>query len=348
MKIFIRSLKVFFINFIILIFFISILEIIFGYWFKDNNFGIYMRAERNRINTISVNHHKNNEEINFTYKRNFYGFIGDEFNPQNVKIVFEGGSTGVEMWKPQEASIVGILNNLFLKNNIEKKIYNASVNGKSIRGYNYDFKNWFSKIPDFNPEYVIFYLGINDRKFPDDEQHRFYDEQYSLIQSKKIRDYIKNNSFILEKIKMIKNKYFIKNYDLYDMSKKNLYVDFNYIDIDKAKKKHSKILSDDEKKYLSLLKIRLDGLNQIIKKNDFIPIFITQIKFDGLSDRRLFLANKEIKKFVKSNNYKIIPLDELIDNVGVDDFFDEVHTTISGSKKIANTIYKHLVNIIVK
>ena len=29
---------------------------------------------------------------------------------------------------------------------------------------------------------------------------------------------------------MIKNKYFIKNYDLYDMSKKNLYVDFNYIE----------------------------------------------------------------------------------------------------------------------
>jgi hypothetical protein len=46
----------------------------------------------------------------------------------------------------------------------------------------------------------------------------------------------------------------------------------------------------------------------------------------------LFIANKEIKKFVKSNNYKIIPLDELIDNIGLNDFFDEVHTKISGSE----------------
>ena len=348
MKIFLKFFKLFYINFIILFFLVIILESIFGYWFKHNNFGIYMRAERNRINTISVNHHKNNEEIKFIYRRNFYGFIGDEFNPKNVKIVFEGGSTGVEMWKPEQTSIVGVLNNLFLKNNIEKKIYNASVNGKSIRGYNHDFKNWFPKIADFNPEYVIFYLGVNDRKFPEDEEHRFYDEQHSLLKLKKIRDYVKNNSFILEKIKKIKNKYFIKNYDLYDMDKKDLYVDFNYIDFNKAKKKHSPILSADEKKYISLLKIRLENLNKSIKKNNFIPIFITQIKFDGLSDRRLFIANKEIKKFVKSNNYKIIPLDELIDNIDLNDFFDEVHTTISGSEKIANTIYKHLKDIIVK
>ena len=89
MKIFFRSLKIFNINFIILFFFIAILEIIFGYWFKENNFGIYMRAERNKINTISVNHHKNNEVIKFTYRRNFYGFIGNEFNPKNVKIVLD-------------------------------------------------------------------------------------------------------------------------------------------------------------------------------------------------------------------------------------------------------------------
>ena len=62
------------------------------------------------------------------------------------------------MWKPEETSIVGVLNSLFLKSNIEKRIYNASVNGKSIRGYNYDFKNWFTKIPDFDPEYIIYYL----------------------------------------------------------------------------------------------------------------------------------------------------------------------------------------------
>ena len=83
------------------------------------------------------------------------------------------------MWKPEEKSIVGVLNFLLKKNNSHKKIYNASINGKSIRGYTYDFKHWFKKIPNFKPEFVIFYLGINDRRFPDDEMHRFYDEQHS-------------------------------------------------------------------------------------------------------------------------------------------------------------------------
>ena len=184
MNFFLKYLKFTYINLIIIFLFIILLEIIFGYWFKKNNFGIHMRAERNRVNKISTNH-DNGDKINFTYKRNFYGFIGDEFNPKDVKIVFEGGSTGAEIWKPEEKSIVGVLNKLFLKDNIQKKIYNASINGKSIRGYTYDHKNWFSKIPNFKPQYIIYYLGINDRKFPDDEQHRFYDEQSSTIISKK-------------------------------------------------------------------------------------------------------------------------------------------------------------------
>ena len=340
-----KYLKIIQIIFILLLFIIIIIEIIFGYWFKKNNFGIHMRAERNRVNQISVNHH-NNKEMSFIYKRNFYGFIGDEFNPKDVKIIFEGGSTGAEVWKPKETSIVGVLNSLLIKNNIKKKIYNASSNGKSIRGYNYDFKNWFTKIPNFNPKYVIYYLGINDRKFPDDELHRFYDEQHSTLLTKKIRDYIKNNSFILEKIKKIKNKYFIKNYDLYDMNKKNLYNNFNYISYTEAKKIHSKILTQEEKEYIFLLNGRLNNLNQTIKENNFVPIFITQIKFDGLSDRRLFLVNEQIKKLTERNSYILIPLDELINNIDIKDFYDEVHTTISGSKKIANEIYKHLSKII--
>ncbi len=334
--------KIFFYNFLILLFLIVIIEIIFGYWFKKNNFGIYMRSERNKILNISVNHH-NNEKINFVYKRNFYGFIGDEFEPKDVKIIFEGGSTGVEMWKPHETSIVSVLNKMLKENGENKKIYNSSVNGKSIRGYVYDFYHWFTKIPNFEPDYVIFYLGINDRKYVDNEIVRFFDEQHSTKKSKMVRDYIKNNSFILEKIKKIQNKYFAKNYSQYDMNKKDLYKDFEYIDYKKAIKLHSIKINHEEKNHLSTFKVRLEKLNNIIAKNKFTPIFITQIKFDGLSDRRLFLVNEEIKKFTRKNNYKIVPIDELITKMSPGDFYDEVHTTISGSKKIAEIIYKNLV-----
>ena len=41
-----RKIKILFYNLIIFTIFIAIIESIFGYWFSENNFGIYMRKER--------------------------------------------------------------------------------------------------------------------------------------------------------------------------------------------------------------------------------------------------------------------------------------------------------------
>ena len=70
------------INILILFILTIVIESIFGYWFKKNNFGYHMRSERNKIVKFTVNHH-DNKEISFSHKRNFYGFIGEEFEPAN-------------------------------------------------------------------------------------------------------------------------------------------------------------------------------------------------------------------------------------------------------------------------
>ena len=95
-------------------------------------------------------------------------------------------------------------------------------------------------------------------------------------------------------------------------------------------------------------KSRLENLKNIIKKNKFIPIFITQIKFDGLSDKNLFLVNQELKKFSKSNNFDLISLDELVNNMEIDYYYDQLHTSISGSEKIVKILYPHLKKILEK
>ena len=51
----------------------------------------------------------------------------------------------------------------------------------------------------------------------------------------------------------------------------------------------------------------------------------------------------EINKFALENNYFLIPLDEMI-VFNKDDFFDPIHTTPKGSKKIADSIYPQLYN----
>ena len=89
------------------------------------------------------------------------------------------------------------------------KIYNASTDGKSVSGYINDFNFWFPKIPNFNPEYVIFYIGINDR-FNNFDGRYFLDNKISEKKFDQFKDYIKNNSFLLINLNLLKINTFQK------------------------------------------------------------------------------------------------------------------------------------------
>ena len=322
-------------NFLVFLLLIIFIEVTLGYWFKKENFGIYMRKER-KINWQTTSYF-NGKEYKFFYKRNFWGFRGNEFNPKNVKIIFEGGSTGNQRFTPENLTIVGHLNKKFSDSNQDEFIYNASTDGKSVTGYINDFKHWFSKIPELKPKYVIFYIGINDR-FIDDN---FYlDNKISESTIDQVKDYIKNNSIIVDKFKNFKNKYYPKNTLAYDLNKADLYDNFTYINFQEASKKHLEI-DQTNKNLIKKFNLKLEKLNLIINSKKIHPIFITQVMFNGLEDKRLFLINNELKKFALENNYFLIPLDEMI-VFNKDDFFDPIHTTPKGSKKIADSIYPQL------
>ena len=331
-----KLLKITFYNLFIFIFLIILIEIFFGYWFKDENFGIYMRKER-KINWLTESTFFGNN-YKFFYKRNYWGFRGEEFDPKNVKIIFEGGSTGNQRYTPEDLTIVGLINKRFENENINLKIFNASTDGKSLNGYINDFEFWFPKIPNLKPEYVIFYLGINDRFIND----RYYlDHKISEMKIDRLKDYIKNNSFVVDKYKIIKNNYFPKNTLSYDFNDNSIYKDFKYIDFISAQKIH-KNKNDDDLALINKFQYKLDKLNSIIKKNNIKPIFITQVKFDGLKDKKLYLINNELKNFSKVNDYFFIPIDELI-LMEINDFYDHVHTTPKGSSKIAEIISENII-----
>jgi len=330
-------------NFFIFLFLIIILEIIFGYWFKKENFGIYMRKER-KINWQTTSSF-DEKEYNFSYKRNFWGFRGEEFNPKDVKVIFEGGSTGNQRFTPQNLTIVGLLNESFKNLNYNLKIHNATTDGKSLSGYINDFNFWFPKIPNFNPKYVIFYIGINDR-FDNFDGKYFLDNKISEKKLDQFKDYIKNNSFIVDKFKLIKNKHFPKNTFAYDFSNNSLYENYEYVDYQKALKIHNKI-DDDNLILIKNFTLKLNQLNLIIKKLKIKPIFINQLMYDGLKDEKLFLINNALKNFAFENNYYLIALDEIL-IMKKNDYFDTAHTTPQGSKRIADKIFPLLLEFFKK
>ena len=150
--------KVIYINFFLLLFLLLIIELTFGYWFK-NKFNLKLAAERNieRIYKFNFELHKGTS----LYKRDNLAFrIGKkEVKPKNIDIVFSGGSTTNQKFLNYKDTIVGILNT----KNVSKNIVNAGIDGMSIIGHLNSFENWFDKIKNLKPEYFIFYIGINDQ-----------------------------------------------------------------------------------------------------------------------------------------------------------------------------------------
>jgi len=324
----------------LLVFFILIFlfEIFFGYYFKKNNFGYIMRSERQKNQIYEVIH--NDKKYKYTYKRNFHGFRGDEITPSSIKIIFEGGSTGNQKFTPENLTIVGLLNYYL---NYKKLIINASTDGKTTKGYVNDFIHWFPKLENFNPEYVIFYIGINDSNLNQDSK---FDNPWREDYLSKSKDYIKNNSKLVELIKKIQFKYFNddirKEYGVTKISK-DLYKNYKYINYQNAVRLYESYKND---KLVYQFRERLNLLKEQIKKYNFTPIFITQIEYSGLKNPNLFIVNETLKNFCLKNNYPIIKLDELIDDMPLNSFYDTMHTTPKGNKIISNKILPELESIL--
>ena len=142
----------------------------------------------------------------------------------------------------------------------------------------------------------------------------------------------------------VKNKFFPRNILAYEPNSNNLYENFIYINYNAAKTKNKVLDEIDKLKIINFGK-ELNKLNAILTEREITPIFITQVMYNGLENNELFNINNELKKFAKSNGHFLIKLDELA-MMELNDFYDRVHTTPQGSKKIAKVIYPFLKEIL--
>ena len=304
-----------------------------------------MRKHRNQSENYEIK--INTKKYKFTYKRNFYGFRGEDIKDlSQVKYVFLGGSTGNERLLPEELTIVGKINSKFKTNNYKKiHIYNASVDGRSLRGHKNDFEFWFTKLKNFNPKYFIIYVGINDTYLGDEIK---YDLTFGKKNYRKILDYLSNNSISVELVKKIKWKYLNSAIQKYDIDNLNKIYNDNYEYINYYKAKNTYDINNLKNKYSYLNERYYKRLEDIYEKSQNFNskiIFITQVKFNGLKDDKLFLLNEITKEFSKAKNINVIRLDEKY-NGKINDFYDHNHPAEQGSDKISEIIYTELVKII--
>ena len=370
-KNFFNYLKVAGINLLILLIIITIIELIFGYWFKKDNWGNQIRSFRYK--NVEFTSEFNNKKYTFLYKRNSYGFRGEEHDPSKIKIAFLGGSTSNEQYTPQELSIVGRVNTFLKSKNFKYKIHNASVDGQSSIGIINNFKIWFPKINNFNPKIYVIYLGINERYYVPESIN--YEPNPSDISSGKWRghindfdnlrktslkdqifDRIKNDSFFMEKGKILKLRFLppSKRTAAYDPNKFKVPArsgeieNYTFVNNDEANLIYNKEkLLIKYSGYVKSLTQRLDYINRTIKAKKALPIFINQVMFDGQKNEIMFITNVIIRKYCIDNNIDFIDLANIA-NLEITDFYDTMHTTPEGSDKIAKYIQNDLLKFFKK
>lgn len=341
-----RVLKILFYNFFVFSLTIIIIELFFGYWFDEDNLGPYMREYRMKKVQYSVKYE--NDYYDFIYKRNYHGFRGDEIDLEEIKAVLIGGSTADERYKPENLTITGFLNRKFKKDKIDIKITNAGIEGQSTFGHIYNFQNWFPKLKGFNPEYFIFYVGINDSKnFTEKNKKNPIGDINNNSKLKNFKDNLKSRSIFYDLLRKIKHKYYSNEkkivYD-FDHGIKNYNKDnkFKFLKFDEALKLYD--LNFLLKKYERPIALYLKNIDTLVENSKIFgakPIFINQLSHEGYLSERLLTLNYSLINHCKLKNYSCIDLAKKL-NGEKDFWWDGLHTTAKGSEVIAEIIYPEL------
>ena len=349
MKSFIKNLsKIVFTNFLIVIFFIILIELFFGYWFEKYNFGPYMREHRMKNQPTTFKYE--GKIYTYNYKRNYYGFRGEDVEPANINAVIMGGSDIDERYKPDEFTITEYLNKLLKENNYDLKILNAGIEGQSTVGLVYNFNHWFSKLENFSPKLILLYIGLSDAGVPENFDVSKSGGDGHVKNPEKIEvflDNIKSRSLIFDSLRIFKFKYLPrKNFVKYDGDiDPNREKDFSYIKYETALQKYD--LNSLQEKYGLKIKnflSRVDTLYEKSKKLNANPVFITSVRSQGNTEIN-FIFTHSLILHCKNKNYNCINVAKKLK--GKYNYWrDGTHTTREGSKVIANLIFEDLENFL--
>lgn len=148
------------INLAILLAFVILLELIFGTWFSGDH-ALY-RFTQVRDTVIERKNPLPGPPDRIVYTRDAYGFRGLEGPVSRIDLLTVGGSTTDQRWIDDSATFQAVLADLFRDAGRPLSVVNAGIDGQSTFGHIENFPSWFERIPGLHADYVLYYVGIND------------------------------------------------------------------------------------------------------------------------------------------------------------------------------------------
>lgn len=178
-------------------------ELIFGGWLDPRQLN-RLNLIKDRVYRHDVTGLYKSEKPVITYSRDKYGLRGAYSAPDRIRILTVGGSTTDQRYIGDGDTWQDVLQRRFQQAGLAVAVANAGVDGQSTFGHIANFKWWFPDIPGLAPEFILFYVGINDYHI--DAAERF-DKLVSDSANPAIGDRIRENSAIWNLFKTLRGVY---------------------------------------------------------------------------------------------------------------------------------------------
>jgi len=151
-----------------LIIIILVLELIFGLWLDEDEWS--KTRDINVILDIQLDYKTKNidskDSFLVRYTRDKNGLRGSCVNAKDIDVLTLGGSTTDQRYISDGKTYQDVLQTLLSKRYGRKIcVSNAGIDGHSTYGHLESFKIWFPLIEGLRPKYFLFYVGINDAGF---------------------------------------------------------------------------------------------------------------------------------------------------------------------------------------
>jgi lysophospholipase L1-like esterase len=164
-------------------------ELIFGSWLFGPSWGtMNIPRDVNRVFDVSGLYGGPKDAV---YSRDRWGLRGAYADPGAIDILTIGGSTtdqrfigDGQTWQDYLSRDLG-----------GKVVVNAGIDGQSTLGHLHAFDRWLSQIPGLKPRTVLAYIGVNDAHLQGQQQ---WDGMESPSLQRRIERYVSNHSILVQ------------------------------------------------------------------------------------------------------------------------------------------------------
>jgi len=330
---------------------VLVVELIFGNWV----FGPDFSSLNVNMNSVRVDRHSElyPPGSKVVYTRDRYGLRGDFGDPARIDLLAVGGSTTNDRVCDDRDAWTAVLQRELRSDGWTGYVANAGVDGHSTVGHIRSFDLWFSRIPGLKPQFYLFYVGVNDRGVARGTIPQ-PDSLSSPSLSRRITSYASNHSFFIQKFRYLAGLLAARKIGVISGTYRPDRGKVAYVPCrDDGPSRTDEALLDD---YRS----RLEILQKLVVARGGRAVYVTQpTGFVKREEGRIFVAehsgadavfremigyNRTLMRFCESAHAICI---DLAGELSFDerDFYDTVHTTPAGSRKIGLFLAHKLRNV---